>query len=41
MLHPEDLAFFNGKVTTTEAGEFDVWVGTNSDEGLHGEFLYE
>jgi beta-glucosidase len=41
ILHPEDLAFFNGKVTATEAGEFDVWVGTNSDEGMHGEFRYE
>lgn len=34
----EDLAFFNGKVTATEPGKFDVWVSTNSDEGLHGEF---
>ena len=40
-IHPEDLAFFNGKITTTEPGGFDVWVGTNSDEGLHGEFRYE
>jgi len=36
-----DLAFFNGKETLTEAGQFDVWVGTNSDEGLHGEFIVE
>ena len=41
ILHPEDLAFFNGKITATEPGDFDVWVGTNSDEGLHGEFHYE
>ena len=34
-----DLAFFNGKVTATEPGEFDVWVGPNSDEGLHAEFV--
>lgn len=36
-----DLAFFNGKVTATEPGKFDVWIGTNSDEGLHGEFIVE
>lgn len=36
-----DLAFFNGKETLTETGQFDVWVGTNSDEGLHGEFIIE
>ncbi len=36
-----DLAFFNGRETLTEAGQFDVWVGTNSDEGLHGEFIVE
>jgi beta-glucosidase len=35
----EDLAFFNGKETLTESGEFDVWVGPNSNEGLHGEFI--
>jgi beta-glucosidase len=40
-LKGEDLAFFNGKVTATEPGKFDVWVGTNSDEGLHGEFIVE
>jgi beta-glucosidase len=37
-LKGEDLAFFNGKVTATEPGEFDVWIGTNSIDGLHGEF---
>ena len=36
-----DLAFFNGKETVTEPGRFDVWIGTNSDEGLHGEFIIE
>lgn len=36
-----DLAFFNGEKTLTEAGQFDVWIGTNSDEGLHGEFIVE
>ncbi|HNX65509.1 MAG TPA: glycoside hydrolase family 3 C-terminal domain-containing protein, partial [Bacteroidales bacterium] len=40
-LTPADLAFFNGKVTATEPGEFDVWVGPNSGEGLHGEFRFE
>ena len=38
-LKGEDLAFFNGKVTATESGKYDVWVGTNSNEGLRGEFL--
>ncbi len=36
-----DLAFFNGKETLTEPGEFDVWVGPDSDEGLHAEFIVE
>jgi beta-glucosidase len=34
-----DLAFFNGRETVTEPGEFDVWIGPNSDEGLHSEFV--
>jgi len=38
-LKGEDLAFFNGKVTATESGKYDVWVGTNSNEGLRGEFI--
>lgn len=38
-LKGEDLEFFNGKVTATEPGKYDVWVGTNSNEGLHGEFI--
>jgi beta-glucosidase len=33
-----DLSFFNGKETLTEPGEFDVWIGPNSDEGLQGNF---
>jgi beta-glucosidase len=41
ILKPSDLAFFNGKVTATEPGEFDVWVGPSSGEGLHGEFRFE
>lgn len=36
-----DLAFFNGNETLTEPGEFDVWIGPNSDEGLHSEFIVE
>lgn len=40
-IHPEDLAFFNGTVTATEPGSFDVWVGPDSDRGLHGEFRFE
>lgn len=37
----DDLAFYNGSVTAAEPGEFDVWIGTNSNEGLHGEFIIE
>jgi len=32
------LEFFNGKENVIEAGAFDVWIGPNSDEGLHSEF---
>jgi beta-glucosidase len=35
----EDLSFFNGSETVTEPGEFDVWIGPNSDEGLHADFI--
>jgi beta-glucosidase len=38
-LNYADLAFFNGKETLTEPGGFDVWVGPNSDEGLHSDFI--
>lgn len=41
ILTSADLAFFNGKETLTEPGEFDVWVGPNSDEGLHADFIVE
>ncbi|WP_430973133.1 beta-glucosidase BglX [Sunxiuqinia rutila] len=37
-LKAKDLEFFNGKDYVVEAGDFDVWVGTNSQEGLHAEF---
>jgi beta-glucosidase len=33
------LEFFNGKANMIEPGEFDIWVGSNSDEGLHSEFV--
>ncbi|MFW5831933.1 MAG: fibronectin type III-like domain-contianing protein, partial [Prolixibacteraceae bacterium] len=36
---PKDLAFFNGQEYVTEPGEFDVWIGPDSDEGLHAEFI--
>lgn len=41
IIHGDDLSFFNGRETLTEAGQFDVWLGTNSNEGLHGEFIIE
>lgn len=34
-----DLAFFNGKGYVTEPGDFEVWIGPNSAEGVHGSFL--
>jgi len=37
-LEAKDLEFFNGKANVIEPGEFDVWIGPNSAEGLHGEF---
>ena len=36
-----DLAFFNGRETVTEPGEFDVWIGPDSDHGLHAGFTVE
>jgi beta-glucosidase len=41
VINSTDLAFFNGNATLTEPGEFDVWVGPNSDEGLHRDFIIE
>jgi beta-glucosidase len=41
VINISDLAFFNGKETLTEPGEFDVWIGPNSDEGLHSDFIIE
>lgn len=40
-LTASDLAFFNGTETLTEPGMFDVWIGPNSDEGLHAGFIIE
>lgn len=37
-IKPVDLEFFNGKEYVTEPGEFDVWIGPNSAEGLHAQF---
>ncbi|HPF51091.1 MAG TPA: beta-glucosidase BglX [Draconibacterium sp.] len=38
-LEARKLQFFNGKDYVTEPGDFDVWIGPNSDEGLHGTFV--
>jgi beta-glucosidase len=40
-LTAKELEFFNGKENVIEPGEFDVWIGPNSDEGLHGEFTIQ
>lgn len=37
-LNGKDLAFWNGKQYLTEAGDFDLWVGPNSAEGLQTSF---
>ncbi len=37
-LQASALEFFNGKENVIESGEFDVWIGPNSDEGLHSNF---
>ena len=37
-LQAKDLEFFNGKEYVVEPGEFDVWIGPDSENGLHGEF---
>ncbi|WP_159519885.1 beta-glucosidase BglX [Sunxiuqinia indica] len=38
MLSAKDLEFFNGTDYVIEPGDFDIWVGTNSKDGLHNEF---
>jgi len=40
-LSAKDLEFFNGKENVIEPGEFDVWIGPSSEEGLHGEFTVQ
>lgn len=40
-LTAKDLEFFNGKANVIEPGEFDVWIGPDSDKGLHGEFTIQ
>lgn len=38
-LKPADLEFFNGDSFVAEPGEFELWIGPNSDEGLKGAFV--
>jgi beta-glucosidase len=40
-LKAKDLEYFNGKEQVIEPGEFDVWIGPSSAEGLHGEFTVQ
>lgn len=40
-LKAEDLSFYNGTEYVIEPGEFDVWMGTNSAEGLHAGFTID
>ena len=37
-LNAKDLSFYNGTAYVVEPGDFDVWMGTSSASGLHGEF---
>ncbi|WP_167604904.1 glycoside hydrolase family 3 N-terminal domain-containing protein [Maribellus sediminis] len=38
-LNAKDLQFFNGDAYVIEPGDFEVWIGPNSDEGLKGTFV--
>jgi beta-glucosidase len=38
ILTSKELEFFNGKDYVIEPGDFDVWVGPNSDDGLRSGF---
>ena len=38
-LKADDLQFFNGKEYVIEPGDFYIWVGPNSDEGLQDTFV--
>jgi beta-glucosidase len=40
-LTAKELEFFNGKENVIEPGDFDVWIGPSSAEGLHGEFTIQ
>jgi beta-glucosidase len=40
-LKAEDLQFFNGNEYVIEPGDFEVWIGPNSDEGLKGSFVLQ
>jgi beta-glucosidase len=40
-IKPKDLEFFNGEQYVTEPGDFYVWIGPNSAEGLKAEFVFE
>ncbi|NQU54149.1 MAG: glycoside hydrolase family 3 C-terminal domain-containing protein [Bacteroidetes bacterium] len=38
-IKPADLEFFNGKDYVIEPGNFEVWIGPNSAEGLKAKFV--
>lgn len=38
-ISPKDLEFYNGEDYVIEPGDFDIWIGPNSDEGLQGSFI--
>lgn len=38
-LPASSLEFFNGKENVIEPGDFDLWIGPNSEEGLHSMFV--
>jgi beta-glucosidase len=39
ILTSKELEFFNGKEYVTEPGDFEIWVGPDSDNGLHATFV--
>lgn len=39
-LNAADLEFYNGTEYVTEPGDFDVWIGPDSSEGLHSTFEF-
>lgn len=40
-ISPKDLEFFNGDNFVVEPGDFDVWIGPNSDDGLQAGFVLQ